>query len=252
MAKKAKSKSVIEQLQDYNPPWVDSEAEEKKDADANEGLVARLAKVEAELAEARRQQAYQGFTNAAPTATSAAQQPSKPAEIDLSNLPDPVSNPTEYAAELIKRQQAAVDARLAAERTAMAQANEQANLAQKVWDGFKSAQPSWAKHELLVQAVASKVSNDMAGRGVDVVRVLKQQPDLFYSEVTGMLEKQYPQLKVEKEDDGDDDGDTHRTAGVFGGTPGKAGNSLESGANPDDNEAFLRSLAEVRYKAGVR
>lgn len=252
MAKKKAAtgqKSIMEQLQEYRPPW-EEPAEEKKDADPNAGLLERLAKLEGELAESRRQQAFQGFASSTQT-TQAKVEPKRDSfEVDLKGLPDPVSHPDKYSEEYAKRIQAAVDRRMDAERSAMAQQQERAGLAQRVWDGFKAAQPDWAKHELLVQAAAGKISNDMAAKGVDMEKLLKQQPDLFYGEVTSLLEKQYPQLKGEKSEEDDDT--THRTAGVFGGTPGKASGGDEPPSSMEDNEAFLRSLAEVRYKSGVR
>lgn len=256
MAKKAKNKaepSVMDQLAAYQPPWL--EVEEKKDdkPDPNAGLLERIAKLEQDREESRRQQIYQGFAAAAPVATATAGVKVS-TEPDLSKLPDPVTHPAEYTQELVKRVRAADQAKLEAERAQQAQAAEQAQLATNFMAGFKKAQPAWADQELLVNAITAQVANDFRARGVDVVKLAKAQPELLYGEVAGMLEKQYPQLKKPQEGDegGEGGDDTNRTAGVFGGTPGTKGADEGLPSAEDDNQQFLRGLAVERYKAGIR
>lgn len=256
MAKKAKAtqQSVMEQLAAYQPPWL--EAEEKPDdkPDPNAGLVERLAKVEKDLEDARRQQIYQGFAAPAPVSTANPAPGKVSTEPDLTKMPDPWTHPAEYAQELLKRERAANEAKVAQERQAAAAAQEQSQLASNFMAGFKKAQPAWADQELLVGAITAQVANDFRARGVDVVKLAKAQPELLYGEVAGMLEKQYPQLKKTQEGDEAPAGgeDANRTAGVFGGTPGKK--SADEGllSVEDDNQQFLRGLAVERYKAGIR
>lgn len=253
MAKKAKKAAsqptIMDQLSSYQPAWNEKpEGEEDKNAGgADTGLVERIAKMEAELDAARRQQAYQGFT-ASPQASPAERK--APVEVKFDDLPDPISDTKAYTAELVKRINAANDAKLEAQRSEFAAKQEQSQLANQVWEGFKKAQPEWAKHDMLVQAAATRVSQDMQGRGVDMVKLLRQQPDLFYGEVAGLLNKQYPSLKGGEEDDGDDEGtEENRTTGVFGGTPGR---QKSEGPAPEEGSSMLKDLAEIRYKAGVR
>ena len=121
----------------------------------------------------------------------------------------------------------------------------------QLWNGFKAAHPGWEDHQEVVGAVAAQVNQGLLAKKVDVVALMQQQPDLFYKEVAGVLDKKYSALK--KGDEDEDDGD-EAPAQVFGGQPGK-GNGVLAAAGQGveaENKAWLRELGEIRHKAGVR
>lgn len=252
MAKKAKATpNVLEQLAAYSPPW--EEPEEKKEdkggPDAN--LVERLGKIEAQLEAANRERLYTNFQSA-PAVREPAQKQAASTEINLDNLPDPVTHTKEHSAELAKRISAVHDAKLAALQAEQAVTHDRESLVNSLWEGFKKSQPEWAEHELLVEAAAGRVSQSMQHRGVNVVALMKANPEAFFGEIAGMLDKQYPQLKkaggAQEEAEEGEEG----PAQVFGGTPGKQSGKTDSPSVEDENMAWLREVTEMQYKKGLK
>lgn len=264
MAKKAakQAPSVMQQLQAYAPPWEDDPADkveaEKDEAKAQvQSLTEQLAKMQAQIDGYARQDAYRSFQSA-PAVTQGQQSVGQvaPKNLDLKGLPDPLTEPDKWQGEMQRRVEdfvAQQQAQLKAEQMA---SQEQTKLANDLWGGFKKAQPDWAEHEMLVEAAAGRVSQSLLSRGVNVVQLMKQQPDLFYSEVAGMLEKQYPNLKGKAGAD-EDEGEETEPAVVFGGQAGGKGGSLASDVAAaqsveQSNKEWLRELGEARVKSGLR
>lgn len=263
MAKKVKKEAgVMEQLAAYSPPWNDPDEEDKKGPTADDqvkSLTEQLAKMQAKIDGFERKDAFRSF-QAGPAPTTTNQEPVKAVKkgLDFNGLPDPVSDTEKWQGELQRRVADYVEYRTTEVQQQAAAMNEQVALANNLWGGFQKAHPEWAEQEMLVEAAAGRVTQSLAGRGVNVAQLVKQQPEIFYSEVAGMLEKQFPQLKGkagEETDGGDEEEETG--AVVFGGQAGgKAGSlagELSSAASNDEaNRAWVREIGEARLKAGLR
>lgn len=259
MAKKAKAKaatpSVMDQLAAYQPPWEDP-APEQGVGDQGEqvkSLTEQLAKMQAQLDGYARQDAYRSFQGApAPAPTHQGVAPQGKKKLDLTGLPDPVAETEKWQGELTKRMNEVVDAREADIRNEQATRQEQTDLANNLWNGFKEAHPDWADQQRVVGAVAGEVSQSLKARGINVVQLMQQQPALFYKEIVGVLDKEYPQLKKDGGDE-DDDGE-EGDAQVFGGQVGGKGGSFQKVAASieDDNKAWLKELGDARNKVGLR
>lgn len=258
MAKKAvkKQPSVMEQIAAAAPPWYDEPEGDDKTKGADEqvkSLTAQLAAMQAKMEGMERQNAYSSFQSA-PGVAQAQQKAVDPAKtvLDLKGLPDPVTKTEEYNAALMERMNQVLDARDQVRAAEVAVREEQVALQQNLWNGFKSAHPEWAEQEMLVGAAAGRVSQELLGRGVNVVQLMKQQPDLFYKEVAGVLDKQFPTLKkgAAEEEGEDEDG----PAEVFGGQAGGRGGSLTGAgqALEDENKAWMKELGDWKVKAGLR
>ncbi len=255
MAKKAKkAATVMEELQNYSPPWEDDEPKGPGTDEQVKSLTEQLTKMQAQLDARNREDAYRSFQSA-PGLPAPGQKAAEPAKagLDLKGLPDPINETDKWQGELQARVTNYVESQRQAQIAEQQVQQEQASLVGNLWAGFQKAHPDWAQHEMLVEAAANRVSTSLAGRGVNVVQLMKQQPELYYAELAGMLDKQYPQLKGAKEEEEEAE---EGPAQVFGGQPGgKGGLAAETASAQsmeEQNKAWLREMGEFRVKAGLR
>lgn len=170
-------------------------------------------------------------------------EPPKAPALDLSGLPDPMTDLEGYTKAMTERVNAFVSAREQAlvtniERNLTTQNAQQADLegkADALWTAFdtKYGEKGWDSD--LVEFAAAKVAQQAQAKGIDVQRYMFTTTDKYVDDVAKYLETIAPPKAGEGEGEGeppDPNADPRsanpfengRTAGVFGGT--------ESGGKP--------------------
>jgi hypothetical protein len=190
-------------------------------------------------------------------------------EMNLENLPDPVTDPQGYAKEIAKR---GADM-LASQRNYdawVAQKQKQSSDAlETVWNNFSQAHPEYASHTKLVQAAASSAISAARARGIDPNKYVVGDTENFFEDVMKEMRDMAGGDTIFKADteDGDetddtgtggagattgdlgeaDDEDPDRTAGVFGGQD--SGGRPNPSAKPLDVDMF-KDIREFQQKNG--
>ena len=185
------------------------------------------------------------------------QLPDAPKPLDLSNLPDPVTQSAMYNTELAKRVQAHYDATRAYERRVeevqRTSASTREEAANGIWEDFQIQYPELSEHEDRVQFVAQKVVDAAAKRGIDRERYIFGNSQRFLADVAREYENIFGSSN---EPDGSPDepmarraspnDDTGRTGGIFGGQ--QSGGAPARGAEaPGD---MIRELQDRQRKSG--
>jgi len=178
-------------------------------------------------------------------------------KLDLvTNMPDRDVDPEGWAREQQTRIAAFAQSQAQAARQEVEGRFEQRAAADRLWAGFASKYPGWAKYEPLVETVASRVANDAQGRGVDLQKYMFGSPELFYQDLDTALKASYGKLLEDADeelgddgDDGEDEGATPmdgRTAGIHANvetpTRGKGEEKTKGGDMFDDLKAVQRAM----------
>lgn len=233
-----------------------------------------------DIAELRRQNEElqrQLNTPAIPRAPAAERRIVEPKDVrfSLEGMPDPITEPEKYAAEMQTRINATFEARQAAHNQSLEAANSQQAQSNALWSQFSEMYPDWAEDQEKVRFAAEAVINAAKAKGLDTEAYITTFSAQFCKDVAGKLEQTFGPLDVEgdEEDAGDDDfGDGFeengyedeiprsrkakqdsqededgRTAGIFGG--------MESGGAPargkqEKKSDMITDLIEVQRRSG--
>lgn len=146
-------------------------------------------------------------------------QPQFQTEINLQGLPDSLTDPEGYAKELNGRIATALEQRQLAANWQQQQAGIQSKKLEDLWEDFQDAYPAYAGKFVGIEAVATKVAEKAARKGVDVNRYMFTHSDQFMKDVVSAYDKEFG--KPVSEDEGADDTEAEdtgsRAAAVFGG-----------------------------------
>lgn len=201
MAKKQKSpKNAGPQFPDLHFEPIEAEDGEAKQqkAEPNAELTAVLARVdslEKELSaqrRANRQLMSQSFTPNTP--------PEVKTQIDASELPDPVDDPTAFVENINKQVAEMTSSQSAAQQY---QQNQQDQLSQ-LWADFQVSHPEYKDDFDKVQIAAERTVRRASTRGMDVTRYMFGDQDGFFGDVVEEMTSLFrPVEKPGKEEEGE-------------------------------------------------
>lgn len=217
--KKAK-KAAAETMWDFDPSGGDpfglendnlnvQEGEKKPEFDAS-ALIARLDALEAQnrtLSEANRTLMMQPQVVAAPQQRAAPQ-------FNVQGMPDPVTSPEAYSAEMARR--------MMEYQTAVAQYNSTpTNLPYAQRDlmaEFLEGHPEYAPYRDRVEFIGLKVSEKAKKRGMDVNKYAFGATEQFFADAMQEYEKTFGKIEVEGEDDDEgEEEDNSRSISMLSG-----------------------------------
>lgn len=172
--------------------------------------------------------------------------------LDTTGMPDMLTKPDEYNAELERRlktynsEMRQYEQKVREANEAAAQSHEPQVDSSALWAAYKEDHPEYAKKESWVRFAAGEAVAQLQKRGVDAQALMQRSPEDFFKKVNEVYDKEFGAPESGDEGDGGDEGDADdRTAGMFGGqeaggrpTPGKKGG--------DDGPTFTQQLKEVQ------
>ena len=224
-------------------------------------LLARIDAMSGEMADLRT--ANQRLQNAplmASTSQSYQVDPSR-LKLDLTGLPDPVDNLTEYQTKLAERINGVIEARTYAVQADIYEQQSNQQEAERLWNGFSAKYEDWAAYPDLVGTVATQVAAEARASGVDVRRYMGINTEQFYADIAARLQKSYGKLIEEEEEEEEvkpgptsrtqpggvaPEEETHRTGGISGGL--ESGHKSSSGpAGPGD---MVKDIQDLQRKSG--
>lgn len=162
-------------------------------------------------------------------------------EMNLDNLPDPVTDPQGYAKEIARRGQEMIASQRNYDAWAQRQAQQHNEALNGVWERFAKDHSEYAAHDKLFTAAAANVVNAARSRNIDPNKLVLGDTDNFFEDVMKEMRELAGGEDLFKKADGegdenedetvdmennvdpiatgglDDDGPDGRTAGVFGG-----------------------------------
>jgi hypothetical protein len=201
---------------------------------------AQLAEMQANLKRMEEANLNLQRTNMALMGQPVQQQPNfGPEAVDLENLPDPVTDPKGYAAEIVRRGDAVLQAR---QQKANWQSQQQQDLTSKVdgiWERFAKEHEDYAGNSDLVEFAATKAVAAAKAQGMDVNKYMFSATPAFFGDVVKILDG----LGVGKTSAGEEEDNSEpatRTAGIPGGL--ESGGALTRGKDADEQR--IPTLAE--------
>ena len=193
---------------------------------------------------------------AAPAKADLPAMPEKP-KLSLSGMPDSVTKPEEYQAELERRMETHFEKMDAYKRQLEAREDATAAAAtpkddvdpSALWTAYQEDYADYAKHEARVRTAASMAIEQMQKRGRDAQALMKRSPDLFFKEVNKVYDKEFGAPEPSGEAGGgkgseEDDDETQRTAGLFGGQ--ESGGRAQKGKKDEPASKFTDELKEYQ------
>ena len=182
----------------------------------------------------------------------------EPGEVNLSDLPDPISSPEEYTRTLSERITKHSKALMDYERKQTEAKTSESNRLDGLWDGFKDeySEKGYADADKVGYAT-QLVVNRAKKRGVDVNKYAFQTTPKFYEDITKEYDKVFgspvkddePAAAATASDDdvGMPYATPNRTGAMFGG--------MESGHKPAPAEQqkgdMFSDLREIQHKARI-
>lgn len=272
MARKRKGTPVdpaFQMFQSGAPEWHEDETDQNKDkttqnkGDGAGGYDVAMKALQDQIAMLRESQQRNSRTSTALMSQTAGsdQPPRVITEMNLENLPDPVTDPQGYAREIAKRGQEMIASQRNYDAWAAQRAKQSTDAYASVWNKFTTDHPEYASHEKLVQAAATSVIAEARSRNIDPNKLVLGDTDNFFEDVMKEMRDMAGGdtiFKADTEDedepnagtggegaatgglDEDDDGEDDRTVGVFGGQ--------DSGGRPNPNPKPVDTdmFAEIR------
>lgn len=164
-----------------------------------------------------------------------------PTQVDLENMPDPVTNPKEYAAEIIRRGDAVLQTRQQMSNWEARQRDELTAKVDGIWDKFAKQYPEYASNADLTEYAATKAVQAAKAQGMDVNKYMFSATPAFFNDVKTILDGLG--VKPAADDGEDDDEPPQRTAGIPGGL--ESGGKMTQGKDPDE-QRIPSLMEEVR------
>jgi hypothetical protein len=151
------------------------------------------------------------------------QNPEAPKPLDLSGMPDPVSDPVGYNTELNKRVEARISSSLTYNQHQSSTAQDQQKKFDSLWTDFSNHEQygDIAKHEDRVKFIAGQLVEEAKGRGMDPQKYVLTGREQFFGDIASRYEKIFGKEEAEvseKDDDvSDKDTDDGRATSILGG-----------------------------------
>lgn len=247
---------------DPNLPFPQTIGEPEPSAPAPEPTAEeqRIAALEAQLAQQSQQtqQLLQAMTSyVRPTQPAQPAQPAAPPEFSLDGLPDPVSAPKDFMAQLQARirereqQQAQYLTSNITSQVARAAAVD------GLYNRFASQHSELAKRSALLRGTADMVFRELQSQGIDPVAVAMQNPDSLVATLAARMQAELGTAAAPAPGGQPQHGmpflpgaaptPSARTQGIAGGSAGPA----RPPAAPAAPKSFLQQLNETRQRDGL-
>jgi hypothetical protein len=195
-------------------------------------LMARLATMNERLDASERERSYESVRAAPPPQAVPVAVPEEP-KLNLQGLPDPVVDKDAYAAEIVKRSieyQNSV-ASFQKQRSDAATPKPMGD-PDALWDDFIKTYPDYAADETRIRFATAEVAKKLGKKGVDAQRYMFLRSDQFFKDITKEYddvfgapadddEAEPPRRRkvATKSAEAEEDDETGRDAGIFGGQP---------------------------------
>lgn len=183
--------------------------------------------------------------------------PEKPKGVDLSGLPDPTEDPEKYHKALNERINSAMDAygnyvQQSRQSQEQSEATRQERLS-ALWEDFSESHPELADKEDIVSFAAQNAVKRAQRKGLDVDKYMFVNSEVFFDDVTREVERVKKQFGDDQDtgkdkDQDEDDLDTARTAGIFGGQ--ESGGKPNKGKGQDKPGSLIEELQAIQKKEG--
>ena len=178
-----------------------------------------------------------------------------PTEVDMTGLPDPISEPDKYAAEISKRTIAVVRAEDAQRAEAQTEARSAAasldGQVAGLWDEFQEKYPELSEDEDRVAFVAERVATTARKKGMDVDRYMfGPGRDMYLRDVAKTFTKIFPVelTSGDGEEEGEEEDPRSRTEGIFGGETSGGKPAKGTDEQPGD---MIKDLRDIQRKTGL-
>lgn len=178
----------------------------------------------------------------------------KPPVLDLSGLPDPVTEAAKYGPALAERVQqysnASWEWKQRKQEAEMAPVREREGAIEGIWQDFAIQYPEIAEQdEEKVAFAAQQAVNKARKRGIDRDRYILGNTKKFLDDVAGEFKRLWPDGSEpsgggNRSDANDDDG---RTAGLFGG---QGSGNRPSSSRQEGGSDMIKELQERQRKSG--
>lgn len=172
-----------------------------------------------------------------------------PTEVSLDNLPDPVTNPKEYAQAIIQRGDAVLQTRAQQQNWQQQQQQDMQTKLDNIWEQFGTAYKGYAGNPDLVEAAATKAVQAARAQGIDPNKYMFAATPQFFADTVKVLEGWGIKGEAGEEDEVDDK-PTQRTSGIPGGI--ESSGKLTTAADPDDAgiPSLMDELKAWKMKTG--
>ena len=182
-------------------------------------------------------------------------EPFKPTPIDTKDLPDPITDPDKYAAELSKRTVAAIRAEQEAFNKSQHQSSsEQAELDHKIsalLEEFSEKYPALSENEDRVAFAAEKAAKAAKTKGLDIERYMfGPGREQYMRDVSKVYLDMWPVTEKEEKEESEEEGQRQgsRTSGVFGGQD--SGGKPEGKQEPQKGD-MIKDLRDMQRQSGL-
>ena len=165
---------------------------------------------------------------------------------ELGDLPDPVTNPKEYAKAVSDYTQAVRDHDAAIRSQQDAEARERSNRYDALEAEFTSENPEIAEDPDRLRFITNKVVSRAKDRGLDLERYMFTNRRRFFDDLVAEHEKIFGTRKGEDDEGDEDEG---RSTSVFGGV--ESGGRGGRGRPAEDRGDMLKDLQNEQRKLGL-
>lgn len=233
------------------------DAEIKKADGDQSGMSTTVAQLQEQLAQMQANLKLQQETNLALMQQTPTVIPTlRPTEVNMDDLPDPVTDAKGYAAEVAKRTREAMANEKYNEGVQAKLANDQTTKINALWEDFAEKYSDYAKDPSRVEYIANKLAQRAQARGRDVGKYMFGASSQFFADAVALYDKEFgkPGAGDDDAEDGDDgasllDADEIRTAGIPGGGP--KGQRLKSDEDAEvQGKSMFDGLRQWQQKAG--
>jgi len=169
-------------------------------------------------------------------------------EVNYDNLPDPVTNPKEYAQTLVQRANTAMEAQRQRENWELQQRRETESRVNNIWEQFGAAHPGLADKAELIESAATKAVAQAKAAGMDPNKYMFANTTGFFNDTVKILADWG--IKETAAEDDDTNTPAQRTSGIPGGL--ESGGALTKGKDPDEVRipTLMDEVKEWKLKTG--
>lgn len=171
---------------------------------------------------------------------------SAPPAIDMTGLPDPVTQGDQYAAELNKRIATNVAATVEYNQKKNSQGQDHTQRTNQLFSDFKSSNEAYADDQDKLEFATGKALDEAKKRGMDMQKYMFANKDAFFQDVVKHYDKTFG--KPDTDDDGGLPDDESRTTSILGGQESGGKPSTPPPAPAGD---MIKDIHEIQRKMGL-
>lgn len=239
------SPSIFEALEAHAQGIGGPEPKPKEEGVTVQDLMKEIATLKATQDELQRTNAALMTQAPATVAT----RPEPPKGIDMTGLPDPITESKAYADEVNKRIAANVEAQQKYRDQQAKSTADSNNRYKDLFTDFAVAFEDYADDDDKIEYAAAKAAEVAVKRGLDLDRYMFGNRDGFFRDVVKQYDRIFgPPGGAGGEDNSlEEDGDDSRTASIFGGA--ESGGKPSASARPGPGD-MMEDLKEIQRKMG--